>query len=123
MNNRYEGISGEEYAKNYLIDKGYSILDSNYLGRHGEIDIIASKDGYIVFIEVKSRNNERFGHPLESITRAKVNSIVMTARSYIHSKKLYDRPIRFDVISILRGKIEHIEDAFRAQIRIYKRFM
>lgn len=114
MNNRYEGISGEESAKNYLIDKGYSILDSNYLGRHGEIDIIASKDGYIVFIEVKSRNNERFGHPLESITRAKVNSTVMTARSYIHSKKLYDRPIRFDVISILRGEIEHIEDAFRA---------
>ncbi|MGN0771681.1 MAG: YraN family protein [Christensenellales bacterium] len=112
MNNKKSGINGENLAAEFLENKGFVILERNYSCRIGEIDIVAMDKDVLVFVEVKSRDNTRFGMPLEAITPAKVRSIIATARYYIATHKKYDLQVRFDVVAILRGKIEHIENAF-----------
>lgn len=112
MNNRYEGVFGEESAIEYLKKSGYRIIEKNYTTAHGELDIIALDGDTIVFIEVKSRNNEKYGKPIEAITRKKQDNIIKSAKEFIHKKRLYERNIRFDAICILRDNMEHIENVF-----------
>lgn len=113
-NKKIEGNIGEELATQYLISKGYKIICRNFIAKGGEIDIIATIDDTIVFVEVKNRNNNLFGESLESITPAKMKCIVKSAKQFVHSRKLYCRPMRFDIIAIDRENIEHITDAFWA---------
>ena len=61
MNKRKFGIIGEKIAQKYLKNNGYKIIENNYYTRNGEIDIIANKEKYIVFVEVKTRTNEKYG--------------------------------------------------------------
>lgn len=114
MNNRKEGLLGEDSAIKYLQNKGYKILERNYSTKMGEIDIIAEKDGVIVFVEVKNRENNRYGEPIEAVSKEKQRKIIASANYYIVKKKLFDHALRFDVISILRDNMEHIEYAFDA---------
>ena len=111
-NKRIEGNIGEQIAVNYLLKNGYNILERNYIAKGGEVDIIANIEDIIVFIEVKNRNSKTFGQSLEAITPNKVKCIVKSAKQFIHSNKLYARPIRFDIIAIDNEEIEHITDAF-----------
>jgi putative endonuclease len=111
-NTRREGVGGESAAVKFLEEKGYKILDLNFIGQHGEIDIVAKDGGYIVFVEVKSRINEKFGRPIEAITPYKVQCIIETARFYAMIKGCSDLDMRFDVIEILRGEITHTTNAF-----------
>lgn len=108
------GRSGEALAISYLKKKGYKILEKNYRTKFGEIDIIASKDDMVVFIEVKTRNTDNYGAPEESVTREKQERIKKAALYYL--KNLKNIPaLRFDVISIelkQEPRIEHIEYAF-----------
>lgn len=112
MNNRKSGIEGENLAVEYLKSKGYKILERNYSSKTGEIDIIAQDRGYIVFIEVKSRDNLNFGRPVESITRQKVRSIIRTAQCYLLYKRKQNSLCRFDVVEVLRGEVNHIVAAY-----------
>ena len=105
------GNSGENQAESYLKAKGYSILVKNYKCKLGEIDLIAEKDDKLVFIEVKTRSNEKFGKGFEAVTHKKVDKIRKVATVYLLQKKL-QREVRFDVISIDKGEITHIEGAF-----------
>lgn len=111
---RDRGLKGEALAISYLKKKGYKILEKNYRTKFGEIDIIASKDGVVVFIEVKTRSTDAFGAPEESVTRDKQERIKKIALYYL--KDLKNLPaLRFDVISIElkpEPQIEHIEYAF-----------
>ncbi|MDR2091489.1 MAG: YraN family protein [Clostridiales bacterium] len=109
---RREGISGECDAAKFLEAKGYKILDKNFSGRHGEIDIVAKHGDYIVFVEVKSRLNEKFGRPIESVTPYKMQCIIETAKFYATVKGCIEMNMRFDVIEILRGEITHTVNAF-----------
>lgn len=114
INNRETGSSKELIAANYLKEKGYSIVDTNFRVRQGEIDIIAKDKETIVFVEVKYRNNTGSGHPLEAVGVAKQKKICKCAMFYINKYKI---PIdlvsvRFDVVGILKDKITHIENAF-----------
>ena len=110
-----KGREGEDEAVNFLLAKGYQILERNWRYGHKEIDIIAGDRGTVVFVEVKSRKSlgdERYD---ELINRDKQKSLVSAATAYmIHHK--YGSPIRFDVIFVIGEKtgksIEHIEDAF-----------
>lgn len=113
MNNRQLGIGGESIACEYLENKGYKIIERNYSCKLGEIDLIVRKGNILAFVEVKARDNTKFGLPIEAITKSKVGKIVATAKLYLVSKKINGLDIRFDVINILRGNIEHIEDCFR----------
>jgi len=117
--NKTVGTAGEKAAVKYLKKKGYKIIDTNYFVRGGEIDIIAQKDGYVVFIEVKTRTSDKFGLPTEAVGYTKQQRIQNAARFYIMSNGEVD--IRFDVIGVVCDvtsnkiriiEIEHIENAF-----------
>ena len=110
------GNKGESLAENYIKRKGYKIIQRNYRCRLGEIDIIAKDDDTIVFIEVRTKQNENFGSPQDSVTSTKISKISKTALRFIQEKNLSGFSYRFDFIAITfsQGKpnIEHIENAF-----------
>lgn len=114
MNNKEKGEVGENIASKYLLSKGAQILERNYRIKSGEIDIIAKLDNELVFIEVKSRTNKKYGYPCESVNYKKINKITNTAKYYILKNNLYDIPIRFDVVEIYFSdrKLNHIVNAF-----------
>lgn len=115
--NKEKGMFGENLAVKYLKQSNFEIIKRNYKNDYGEIDIIAAKDGYLVFVEVKARSSLDFGQPAEAVNIHKIRKISQVASAYIHAKRLYDYPVRFDVIEICEGKINHIENAFDSYIR------
>lgn len=114
-----KGAAGEVLAARYLRKQGYELLGANYRCRFGEIDIIAAKGTYIVFVEVKSRASNSYYAPREAVTAAKQQRIIKTASLYLaeHPEK---RQPRFDVIEVVTepGKpmtvvsLEHLENAY-----------
>lgn len=111
------GSDGETAAANYLKRKRYQIVGRNYSCRFGEIDIIARKGEYIVFVEVKTRKNEDFAMAREYVTYGKQQRIMKTAMLWLQQNDTDLQP-RFDVIEVIgegfRREIRHIEDAFTA---------
>lgn len=109
------GNKGEQLAVEYLIKKGYKILEKNWRYLKAEVDIIAQKENTIVAVEVKTRSTDYFGNPQDFITKKKINLLVMAMNEYVISNDL-DVEIRFDVIAIIQHqkaqKIEHLKDAF-----------
>ena len=110
------GIKGEEMAAEHLLSKGYKILDRNWRFGKEEVDIIAQQDGWLVIVEVKTRNSDYFGEPQESVSKTKQNHLIRAAHAYVEKKDL-DLEVRFDVIGIILNKreqsLKHIEDAFQ----------
>lgn len=113
------GQWGENVARNYLVSKGYGIVDTNYRSGHNEIDIIATIGTKIVFVEVKTRK-DRFGDPLEAIDRRKMSRLSSAANAFVRNYNLPFSP-QFDVITVIGNpnnyEIEHYEDAFRPPLR------
>ena len=114
MNNIQKGRIGEKIALRYLINNNANILETNYRIKSGEIDIIAKINEELVFIEVKSRSNVKFGYPSEAVDYMKIRKIVNTAKYYMLKNNINNAPIRFDVIEIYLKykKINHIVNAF-----------
>ena len=112
MNRRSQGNDYERLAGKYLETQGYHILQYNFYTRGGEIDIVAMHEGYLVFVEVKYRKDASSGYPLEAISIQKQKKICRCALYYMKKHGLYDVPVRFDVVGILGGKIQVIENAF-----------
>ena len=115
--NQALGLAGEEIACAYLRQKKYDILTRRFRMFRGEIDIIARDGATLVFVEVKTRADESFGRPEESVTPGKQRQIRRIAQGYLVENPLGDVGCRFDVISILfRGaddyRLEHFVDAF-----------
>ena len=113
------GDEGEEMAAEFLLSKGYEIIERNYRFGKGEIDIIAMDpdNKFLVFVEVKSRKNLEFGEPEYAITKNKIKQVRRIAEAYLYEKEIKDADCRFDVIAILlRSKIKpiinHYENAF-----------
>ena len=107
------GVKGETLAKEFLLSKGYKILETNYKNKIGEIDIIAKNNNIIIFVEVKARESAQFGHPREAVNYYKQQKIRSVATSYLKFKGLFDKClVRFDVIDIVGTSITHIENAF-----------
>ncbi len=115
------GSRGEKIAARYLKKNGYKIIEKNYFSAHGEIDIIAKKDGVLVFVEVKARKDcqnhfDNYGMPSEAVTKTKQQHIIYTAHKFLE-KNSFDTEIRFDVIEVflsIKPRVHHIEDAFFA---------
>ena len=112
MNNKVLGYSGEDSAVKFLKAKKYKIVCTNFTCPIGEIDIIAADKKTIVFIEVKTRLTTKFGLPREAVTSFKQNKYRQLAMYYLKNNNLLDRVARFDVIEVLDGQINHIENAF-----------
>jgi len=106
------GVAGENSAVSFLEAKGHVILDRNYKRKTGEIDIISSVKEYLVFTEVKYRTSSVCGEGAEAVTSSKQKRIIKTAFWYIKEKQLDAVSLRFDVIEIQQGRINHIENAF-----------
>lgn len=109
------GKYGEDVAVRFLEQKGYKIIERNFSCRQGELDIIAKNNGYIVFIEVKTRSNFLYGMPGEAVGRDKQKHIYKVAKYYLHIHKLENHFVRFDVVEVLldkgRAKVNHIKQA------------
>ena len=97
------GRWGEQEAAKYLRAKGYLLLSAGYRTRHGELDIVAEKDGMIVVVEVKTRSAYDFARGIDAVSPHKIRRMKSAALAYI-SMKNDDRPVRFDVIEILAGE-------------------
>lgn len=116
------GKNSEKTAQEYLIKNGFKILETNWRSGHKEIDIIAEDKDFIIFVEVKARNNDIFAKPEDAVNFNKIKNIVRAANTYLVSHKI-NKDSRFDIITLLsmpngEYKIEHIKDAFIAPLGI-----
>ncbi len=111
------GKSCEELAGRFLKDQGYTIVERNFQTKLGEIDIVAKKDNYLVFVEVKARRSQNYGLPQEAVTTKKQAVIKKVAQAFLQKNGLEHKMMRFDVIAITfsnqgQPKVEHIPFAF-----------
>jgi putative endonuclease len=111
------GQVGEELACDHLRKKGYAVVERGFRMFRGEIDVVARDGDTLVFVEVKTRADESYGRPEESVTPAKQRQIRRIAQGYLVKSSLGEVPCRFDVVAILfRGpddyRLEHFKDAF-----------
>ena len=97
------GNLGEEMAATYLLDKGYTILHRNWRYKNWEIDIIATKDPKLHFIEVKTRRTTTFGYPEEDVSRKKVKYLMGAAEEFLLLNAGW-KLIQFDILSITMEK-------------------
>ena len=110
------GKRGEEIATEFIRNKGYIILETNWKHRKAEIDIIAKVDEVLIFIEVKSRSSTYFGRP-ETFVDSKKQQLIADAASVYMEEVGHEWEVRFDIISILfhnevYQSVDHIKDAF-----------
>jgi putative endonuclease len=109
------GSRGEKMAAEYLSGKGYSILFRNYRYLKAEIDILARKGELLVVVEVKTRSSEIVEAAAATVSRKKMNLLVMAADHFVVENAL-DVEVRFDIITVLKKadsyEIDHMENAF-----------
>jgi putative endonuclease len=112
------GQFGERLAAAHLESKGYSVLARNFRSLDGEVDIIAQKDGCLVFVEVRTRRGDAMGTAVESLTPLKGARISAVAGAYCEVNAGSPEERRIDVIAVdltPQGRLlrlEHIENAF-----------
>ena len=109
------GKIGEELAVDFLTEKGYEILETNWTFQKAEVDIIAQKDTILAVIEVKTRSSVDFGSPQDFVKPKKIKLLVKAINEYVITNDL-DVEVRFDIIAIHAKdkmfEIEHLEAAF-----------
>jgi putative endonuclease len=111
------GKEAEVVAEQYLRQHGYRIVGRNVRFPNGELDIVAKKDGTIVFIEVKARRTNHFGGASYAVTPHKQQRLIHLAAQYLACHQLSDCPTRFDVMlyqcdAEQVGHVEHVMNAF-----------
>ena len=104
---RAKGNIAEEKACAYLLENGYAIVDKNFYSRFGEIDIIASKESVLHFVEVKS--GEDYEKAIQNITPSKLSKMIKTADIYM-KKKAYEGDYTFDAIIVTPQELTLVED-------------
>jgi len=109
------GKKGEKLAVDFLLDKGYNIVERNYRFDKAEVDIIAQKNQTLAIVEVKTRSTSDFGDPQDFLKPKQIQRIVKAVDEYVLVNNL-DVEIRFDIIAIVKENkgfsIEHLENAF-----------
>ena len=114
------GGRGEALAWDFLKKQGYNLIEKNFRNRFGEVDIIAKKDGFLIFLEVKTRRDDRFGIGAESVDWRKRQKLTRVAQAYLQTRGLENRPARFDVLSVTWDGVQEpdfllLEDAFTVE--------
>lgn len=99
-------------AAQYLINKGYTLLEKNYYTKWGEMDLILRKGNQIAFAEVKYRAGNRWGYPEEAVNRNKVQRMLKGAEWYLLRNGLQNCEVSLDVVAIQGQEIRHIPGAF-----------
>lgn len=112
------GREGEALAEAHLVRAGCAILARNFSCRYGELDLVATQGETVIVVEVRLRSTAVWGDPAHTISRAKQRRVVKATLHFLRAHGLFDRMIRFDVISIVgRGEaaaLEHLPAAFDA---------
>ena len=107
------GEIGEKIANKYLVENGYQIIKKNFRCKQGEIDIIAKDKNEIVFVEVKTRTNEKYGRASEAVNKIKKIHMKKSAAIFLKENNFSRFTIRFDVIEVYmingKCKINHIK--------------
>jgi putative endonuclease len=112
------GKWAEDHACRTLERHGYAIRERRHRTRFGEIDIIATDRGVLVFVEVKARRSATCGSPAEAVTAAKRRRLLQLAERYLQRHQLTNTPCRFDVVSVYcpgpgePPRVEHVQSAF-----------
>jgi putative endonuclease len=106
------GATGEDRVAAWYEANGYSIVDRNWRCRQGELDLVARRGRVVVFCEVKTRSSTAFGAPVEAVTRTKQARLRVLAARWLEDSAVVAREVRFDVASVLGGKVEVLEGAF-----------
>lgn len=107
------GAFGERVAARYLAERGIEVLDRNWRGRSGELDIVGRDGDELVFVEVKTRSGLGFGHPAEAVTAAKRARLRHLAAQWLAAHDVHAAGIRIDVVAVLRPRtgptrVEHL---------------
>lgn len=112
------GKFGEILAKQYLIKKGYKIIDTNVQVRHKELDIIAKIKEKYIFIEVRTRASENMGSADDNFSQKKLNLLKKALNGYVLMHSLDPENVRLDLLCIdirkpeKTAKIKHYKDIF-----------
>ena len=119
LNSYDRGIWAEKTVLNFLKKKGLKPLMQNYHGSGGEIDLIMMDNNFIVFVEVRYRENNNYLHAVETIDNRKCGRIIKAGQHYLQSRhRASDNPCRFDVVTVSGDmsdpEIGWIKDAFQA---------
>ncbi len=93
------GKKAETWTTNYLKKQGYTIIETNFKSKLGELDIVAQKDGYITFIEVKYRSTLAFGYPYEAVSLTKLERLKKLIDYYYLVRKP-QLPARLEIVAI-----------------------
>lgn len=105
--NKIVGNKGEDIAANYLENSHYKVLTRNFRTLHGEIDIIAEKDNFLVFIEVKTRRSLKFGPIPAQVNIKKLERIEKVAEEYIVINNYFDKDCQIDLICVFMDDFSH----------------
>jgi len=116
MNNKDTGIFGENLAATYLAEQGFQILYRNWRYKHLEIDLIASKNGWLHIVEVKTRSSIEFGYPEQHIQKTKMQ-FLKNAAAFFQYEYTEWKYLQFDVLSIFlneekKWELLFIEDVY-----------
>ena len=106
------GRRGEILAKRHLEALGYTTLETNYRTKSGEIDLISSRDGGLVFFEVRTRRGPGFGSPEESVTAEKRQRLVAVAQEYLQATDNEGAEWRIDLVALemdSRGRLLRLD--------------
>jgi putative endonuclease len=112
------GRWGEKRCERFLRRKGFKTIVRNFTSKLGEIDLIAGdSNGAIVFVEVRTRADESYTQAQETVTPKKQARLIRTAKYFLKTYRVKDRPLRFDVVAVVLGQkgpaqIRHYENAF-----------
>jgi putative endonuclease len=107
------GAYGERVAVRLLTEAGIDVVDRNWRGESGEIDIVAMDGDDIVVVEVKTRSGTGFGHPAEAVTRAKLARLRRLAAEWLSAHEVHAAGVRIDVVAVIRHRagaatVEHL---------------
>jgi putative endonuclease len=106
------GRRGEDLAAAWYAARGYRVVDRNWRCREGELDLVVSASGLLVFCEVKTRTSDAFGTPAEAVTRAKQQRLRRLATIWLRERRARAPQLRFDVAAVMGRDVEVIKDAF-----------
>jgi putative endonuclease len=109
------GNDGERLAAEFLVAKGFKIIERNYHVKKIEIDLIIQRDNWLIFVEVKARGSAAFGYPEEFVDYQKEKLILKGAEEYTYQTN-WQGNVRYDIVSVLftdeGHELLHLEDAF-----------
>ena len=106
------GRYGERTARSHLERRGYTILESNYRTRTGEVDLVTEQNGVLAFVEVRTLRGAKLGSPEESITERKRSRLVALAQEYLQAHNIEDAEWRIDVVALeldSRGRLVRLD--------------